>query len=327
MDLTVEAAVVVRDRVKGEVLDEAVEPDRHPRSPIEVLLVHGLRQLEDVARQLLACGDLTVTDLLDASAQIIELEHLHVPAELRGDEGHVGGDIEHARIQVPHESMACVPQYLPYFRRVDPLLDPAPGLLVMEVAGNRSEVDTTAAEDVCHLWQRALPAVGEPLASVEGGVVHVLGWLHVDHQDGRVAALGDRKHHVGRQVRRQVDDDHVAVSRSQPLRCRRTLRRIRDESHVDDFAVHPSEPLGHEPCGSLQLLEETRELRPVGAEASSDQADAHGPVLLVLEDRCSQIGRRHAYPSTSCGGLYAIGSSGPKATSQCLGLHRRPYLG
>ena len=161
--------------------------------------------------------------------------------------------------------------------RVDPLLDPAPRLLVVQVARDRAEGDAAATEDVGDLRQRALPTVGQPLAGVEGGMVHVLGGLHVDDQHRGLGPLRDGQHHVRREVRRQVDDDHVAVRRSQGLGCCRSLEWVADEADVHDLAVHPVQTIRNEPGRCLEVVQQPRELRPVGAQATGHETDAGSP--------------------------------------------------
>jgi hypothetical protein len=82
-----------------------------------------------------------------------------------------------------------------HVRGLDPRAYPGPGAVLAQVAGDGTEGDARAPEHVGDLGHRALPAVGEPSAGVEGGMVHGLGRLHVDHQDQRVRLLGDGRHH------------------------------------------------------------------------------------------------------------------------------------
>jgi hypothetical protein len=160
-------------------------------------------------------------------------------------------------------------------RRADPPLDPRPRGLLVEVAGDGAEGHPGAAEDVADLGHRALPAVREPVARVERGVVHPRRRLQVDHEHRRVGALGDRQHHRGRQVRREEEDDEVAVGPAQQLGGGRALLRVRDEPDVGHLGLHRREALRHDPRRRLQLRQQPRELRPVRAEPAGDEADAH----------------------------------------------------
>ena len=85
MLLAVEAAVVVGHRVEVEVLDQPVQPDRDLRAPGEVVVVDRVVEGEDLPGQLHALRDLGVGDLVDPHPQVVELEHLDVRAERRGD--------------------------------------------------------------------------------------------------------------------------------------------------------------------------------------------------------------------------------------------------
>ena len=114
-------------------------------------------------------------------------------------------------------------------------------------------------------------------------MVHVLCWLHVDHQHGRLCTLRDGQHHARGEVRGEVDDDHVAVRRAQLLGGRGAFTRIADEADVDDLAVHLLQSLRDEPRRCLELIEESGELRPVGAQAPGHQADPDGPMAPTLK--------------------------------------------
>ena len=94
-----------------------------------------------------------------------------------------------------------------------------------------------AEEGVGHLRQRAGAAVGQPLAGVEGGVVHRLGGLQVDQQHRGAAALGDGQRAWRRHVRGEEADDEVAVGDAQLLAGRGALLRVGDEAGVDDVGV------------------------------------------------------------------------------------------
>src|SRR6185369_16620010 len=100
---TVQPAVVVRDAVQLEVVDQSVEADRDPGAPGEVVLVDRVVQHEDLAGQLHPVGDLVVGHGEHPLPQVVELKHLDVRAEGGGQQGEVGGDVEHARVEVAHQ--------------------------------------------------------------------------------------------------------------------------------------------------------------------------------------------------------------------------------
>ena len=110
---------------------------------------------------------------------------------------------------------------------------------------------------------------------------------------GARAALGDGQHHARGEVRRQEDDDHVAVRGSQPLGCCRSLVRVADEADVDDVAVHPVQRSETNLADVLELVQQPRELRPVGAQATGHETDANGPVSPTLESSRPRDGIVH----------------------------------
>ena len=50
--------------------------------------------------------DLVRADRRDPGGEVVDLEHLHVRADLRVDGGEVGVQVEHARVGVPEEAEA-----------------------------------------------------------------------------------------------------------------------------------------------------------------------------------------------------------------------------
>ncbi len=197
-----------------------------------------------------------------------------MPAELSRNERRVGGDVHHARVEVPEQAVAAVPQRRPHPGRLDPPLDPRPGPLVLQVPGHRAELDAEAPETAGHLRQRAGAAVGQPRAGVEGLVVHRLGGLQVQQEHRRARTLRDRCQHAWRQVGGEEADDQVAARHPQFLGRRRSFGRVRDEARVHDLAVQFGQPGRHPARGSFQLGQQRRELRPVRAEPAGDEADA-----------------------------------------------------
>ncbi len=195
-------------------------------------------------------------------------------AELGRHQRGVGGDVHHPGIEVAHQAVPSVAEGRPHAGRLDPAGDARPGPLVLDVARHRPEVDAAAAERVGHLGQRAGAAVGEPGAGVERGMVHRLGRLQVEQQDGRARPLGHGDQHGGGHVGRQEPDDQVAVGHPQLLRGHGSLLRIGDEPHVDDLAVELREPLRDPARAGLQLRQQLGELGPVGTETARDQTDA-----------------------------------------------------
>ena len=104
--LAVEAAVVVGEAVEREVVDQPVEADRDPCAPsAKSSSSTDVVEVEDLAGQVDSARDLGVGDLLDPYPQVVELEHLHVTAEVGRDEGEVGRDVEHARVEVAHQAV------------------------------------------------------------------------------------------------------------------------------------------------------------------------------------------------------------------------------
>ena len=254
-----EAAVVVGHGVEIEVLHEPVQADGYFGAPGEVVVVHGVVKDKQLPGQVEAFSDLRVGDPVHPFPEVIEFQHLHVGAEGGGDGGEVGGDVQHARVQVAHEPVPGVAQPGADAGGVHPLGDAVPGGFLLEVSGDGAELDAGPAEDVGDLGDRALAAVGQPFAGVEVGVVHGLGGLQVDHQDRGLGPLGDRQHHRGGQVGGQEDDDEVAVGDAQLLTGRGCFLRIGDEAGVDDVGVEGLEAAGDVADGLLQLRQQRRE--------------------------------------------------------------------
>ena len=277
MLLALEATVVVGDAVEVEVGDQPVEPDGDLCGPAEVVLVDRAVQGEDLAGEVLAGHDLGVGDRSDPYPEVVELEHLHVTAEVHRHERQVGGDVEHAGVEVAHDAVPCVLESSPDAGRLDPPGDLVPGPVLLEIAGDRAERNPCPHEGVGDLGQRAGAAVGEPLPRTERRVVHVLGGLQVDDQHRGAGLLRDRQQHRRRHVGREEADDQVAAGLAELLCGARAVLRVGDEADVDDLAVellHPvADPLGR----LLQLREQVGELRPVRAEAAGDETDPGAP--------------------------------------------------
>ena len=128
-----QSAVIVGHGVQVEVLHKAVQADGHLRAPREVVVVHGVIHDEEFAGEPEPFGHLRLGDGVDPFAEVIEFEHLHVGAEGGGHGGEVGGDIEHARIEVAHESVPGIAEPGADAGGVDPRGDPLPGGLLLEV--------------------------------------------------------------------------------------------------------------------------------------------------------------------------------------------------
>ena len=266
MQLSAETAVVVRHRIEVEIVDQLVEPDRNPSAPREIVVFHRLVNSEDLAGQRDTFCHLSIRDLVDAHAQIIELEHFDMCAELCRHERQIGRDVEHSRVEVAHQSRAGIPQSGAYRSRVDPLRDALPGAVFAQPSGHRAKFDAGPPEHVRDLGHRALSAVGEPLAGAEAGVVHLLGRLEVDNKHGRSGALRDRQHHRRGEVGGEKHHDQVAVTQPQLLGGNVRILRVRDEAGVDHFSVELTEALGYVFRRFLQLRQQVRKLRPVSAE-------------------------------------------------------------
>ena len=280
MLFTGEAAVIVGHGVQIEVLHEPVQADGYFGAPGEVVVVHGTVEDKQLPGKVEAFSDLRVGDPVDPFPEVIELQHLDMGAEGGGDGGEVGGDVQHARVQVAHKPVPGVAQPGADAGGVHPLGDAFPGGFLLEVSGDRAELDAGPAEDVGDLGDRALAAVGEPFAGVEVGVVHGLGGLQVNHQDRGLGPLGDRQHHGGGQVGGQEDDDEVAVGDPQLFAGRGGFLRVGDEAGVDDVGVEVLEAAGDVADGFLQLRQQLGKLGPVGAEAAGDQSDTGGPAAV-----------------------------------------------
>ena len=107
--LAVQPAVVVGEAVQVEVLDQAVQADGHLRAPREVVVVHGVVDGEDLAGELRAVRVTSrLGDRVDPYAQVVELQHLHVPAEVGRHQVRSVDDVEHARVEVAHQPVPAV---------------------------------------------------------------------------------------------------------------------------------------------------------------------------------------------------------------------------
>src|SRR5437764_14655155 len=102
-----------------------------------------------------------LTDLLDAHSQVVDLEHLDVPAEVGGHKREVGGHVEHARVEMAQQAVPAVPQLGAYPSGLDPAADLVPGGGLFEITRNAARLDSAAAESVDHFRLRAGSAVGE----------------------------------------------------------------------------------------------------------------------------------------------------------------------
>ena len=113
-DVAGDAAVVVREPVQLEVVDQPVEPDRDARRPLEDLgrdlagdrIGARLGQIEGRADLLALPLDGGCVGRLDALDEVVDLEHLDVRARLRVHLREVGVHVEHPRIRVPEEAEA-----------------------------------------------------------------------------------------------------------------------------------------------------------------------------------------------------------------------------
>ena len=151
--LAFKTAVVVGDRVEGEILDELIEPDRYPCGPFEVDRVDAAVEFEDLARKLDAGCGLVVSDSVDTHPKIVELDDLHVTAQVRRDHREVSRDVEHAGVEVAHGAVPGVAQRAAHASCLDPAADAFPGARVFDVARDRAEGHAASLECVRHLRQ------------------------------------------------------------------------------------------------------------------------------------------------------------------------------
>ena len=173
--LAVQAAVVVGHGVQVEVLHQPVQADRHlsrprrsPRRSRESSSVKISR-----ARSIRSATSASVTASRPVRRRSSNSSTSTWEPKVVEQQGQVGGDVEHARIEVAHQPVPGVAQRAartPAAWTHWPIRPQARSC--SQAAGDRPEVDAGAAEDVADLGHRALAAVGQPLAGVEGGVVH-----------------------------------------------------------------------------------------------------------------------------------------------------------
>jgi len=104
-------------------------------------------------------------------------------------------------------------------------------------------------------------------------VIHGLGRLQVDQQHRGAAALRDGHEHRRGHVRGEEADDEVAAGRPQLLGRPRPVLGVGNEADVDDVTVDRTHSLRDASRRSLQLGQQIRELRPVGAESAGHQTD------------------------------------------------------
>src|ERR1700729_53655 len=90
--LTLEATVVVGQRIEGEVFHQMVETDRNGRRPFQIGSLNRGIELEGTSGFTEFTSDIFRRNSLDADAQVVELEYFHMPAEHGWDHRQVGGD-------------------------------------------------------------------------------------------------------------------------------------------------------------------------------------------------------------------------------------------
>ena len=237
-----DAAVVVGQRVELEVGDEPVEARGDARRPVELLGLDrpgdrvggGVREREHRADLVLLRGRLVIADLLHARAEVVDLEHLDVRAELRVDHGEVGVHVEHPGIDVPEEADPRRAERARHAGGADPGADLRPRALVVVDRPRDGVVgDPRARERAGDLRHAAGGAVGQPLAGVHVRVVERGGRLEPEEDDGRLGGLHDGEHRARRRVRHGMAEDEVDLRaarsgrppRARPARCRRARRR------------------------------------------------------------------------------------------------------
>ena len=113
-----------------------------PDSMFKEGVPHGRIDLEHLPGQRDPLGGLLIGYGVDPHPQVVELEDLHVAAEIGRHESEVGGDIQHARVQVAHQAVPAVTQCGADAGRLDPAADLHPGPIVLQVARHRAERDS-----------------------------------------------------------------------------------------------------------------------------------------------------------------------------------------
>ncbi len=140
---------------------------------------------------------------MDARLEVVDLQHFDVGAKLGMVHGEVRVHVEHAGVGVAEKADAAVVQLAHNAGRLHPLLDLAPGAVVVllgvtrgrvEQAGDDVELDAAAGKGVGDLGHAAGTACRQPFARVGIGIVERWHRLQVEDQHGRLAALHRRQH-------------------------------------------------------------------------------------------------------------------------------------
>ena len=297
-DVAADAAVVVRQPVELEVLDEPVEPDGDTRRPLEDLgrdlgrdrIDAGIGEVEGGADLLALALDRLGVGRLDALDEVVDLQHLDVRARLRVHLREVGVQVEHPRIRVTEEADARGPQAVHGVGGVQPFAQHVPCRVAVEKRPrHRSVRDARARECACDLRDAARRAVGEPLACRHGFVVERARRLKIEDDDRRIDGLHDRKHLRRRRIGRRVEHDEVDARRGERRAgLSRGLRRIHQPGR-DDLCAHRLETRFDPTLIALEPLAQALELRPVRGEPDAEDADAR---LSVPTHRPSAWARR-----------------------------------
>src|SRR5665213_2656058 len=151
VDLTLETAVVVGDRIKREIVDEAVETDGNLCGPSKIVGVDATVELKDLARKFLSGRDLCLRDRVDSDPLVVELHDLHVTTEMSGDHREVCRDVEHSGVQVTHRPVTRIAQGAAHTGGLDPPIDTVPCVRVLEIARHRPERNAAPLECIRHL--------------------------------------------------------------------------------------------------------------------------------------------------------------------------------
>ncbi len=163
-DVAPDAAVVIGEPVQLEVLDEAIEPDRDTRRPLEDLgrdlagdrVDACVGEIELLSNLLALALDPRGVDSLDSFDEIVDLQHLDMGPGLRVHLREVGVQVEHPRIGVPEKAEACGPKTVHRVCCIQPFAQHLPrGVAVEKRPRHGSVRDAGARECACDLRDAA----------------------------------------------------------------------------------------------------------------------------------------------------------------------------
>jgi len=92
----------VREAVEIEVVDETVKADRNACATSRIVVHNAVVQREDLPSEVHTSLGLGIGNPVDTHTKIVELQHLDLRAEGSRQQGEVGRDVKHARVDVPH---------------------------------------------------------------------------------------------------------------------------------------------------------------------------------------------------------------------------------